>query len=675
MTMPAASGLRSFVVLCFLAGRTSGTYDPERKIEHARLYGNVDQYAYYFVDLVVGTPPQRVSVILDTGSGVCAYPCASCSHCGKHIDPAFDFGKSTSAKWLQCSNGRCPSGRCSSGKCSYYQGYTEGSSISGFWFEDMVGVGDMIQQNPQVIARMGCHSNENNLFYTQKANGIMGVGPGGLANSAILDKIFKDHEHVTHKVFSICLAEWGGRLNVGGYDDSYHIGPMQKITLRPGGFYSVSLTGMKVNGKTIATSWGSTMIDSGTTYTYMKSSNYRALKSSIESYCSSHSQCGGTKHGDCWTLPSGPTQFPNIVVVFGNVETQWVPRAYLYRKGSGSSYCYGFQDDGPSAGTVLGSVWMIHQEIVFDMENSQVGIAQANCPEHKDRPSHVVQVTTTREPEATTLAETTLQPSTTSPPPPTLPPTLPPTIPATPATAAPQPPTVAPTQAPPAAVPSTTQHASAAVAEVPAKTNLRPTSAPAESPAPAAPGAPAASSQVSAGQSSAGSMAGPSRVSSTASPSTEVFQPLSALGQDPLRFVGAVAVGVVSACLCLLLIRQCCRCCCRDKHRHVQLKDAEESGMPPQIVGGVGDEGGFDAFVIGEEHDDEHDHLSENGFEYVDGAGAHVSGAGFNFGNGAKQASDQQATTSDLLDMAFSENGDRRRGANGAAGSLDGPLD
>ena len=30
---------------------------------------------------MVGTPPQRVSVILDTGSGVCAYPCASCKHC------------------------------------------------------------------------------------------------------------------------------------------------------------------------------------------------------------------------------------------------------------------------------------------------------------------------------------------------------------------------------------------------------------------------------------------------------------------------------------------------------------------------------------------------------------------------------------------------------------------
>ena len=88
---------------------------------------------------------------------VCAYPCANCGHCdtlnrlsdferfsaslllgGHHIDPAlgahsrrpfkarwhsthstrmphasrFDIGKSSTARWLQCSSGRCPVGRC-----------------------------------------------------------------------------------------------------------------------------------------------------------------------------------------------------------------------------------------------------------------------------------------------------------------------------------------------------------------------------------------------------------------------------------------------------------------------------------------------------------------------------------------------------------------------------------
>ncbi|CAJ1404262.1 unnamed protein product, partial [Effrenium voratum] len=298
-----------------------------------------------------------------------------------------------------------------SGKCSYYQGYTEGSSISGFWFEDKVSLGDMIQHNPQVKARMGCHSNENNLFFTQKANGIMGIGPSSLSGEGILEKIFKDREHVSHKVFSICLAEWGGQFNVGGYDTSYHTGRLQRIPLNPGGFYGVGLSAMKVNGQTI-TSWGSTMIDSGTTYTYMRSSNYRALSSAIESYCSG-GRCGGTKHGrNCWTLTHGVDKFPTIMVVFGSVETAWVPQAYFYRKHSTNSYCYGFEDDGPHANTVLGAVWMMHKDIIFDLDAKQVGIAAAKCPEHKERPAHVAQAAVT---SAAPTAPATTAPATTVP--------------------------------------------------------------------------------------------------------------------------------------------------------------------------------------------------------------------------------------------------------------------
>ena len=41
----------------------------------ARLYGNVHEYAYYFVDILIGNPiPQRTSLIVDTGSTVCELP-------------------------------------------------------------------------------------------------------------------------------------------------------------------------------------------------------------------------------------------------------------------------------------------------------------------------------------------------------------------------------------------------------------------------------------------------------------------------------------------------------------------------------------------------------------------------------------------------------------------------
>merc|ERR1712079_216393 len=170
-----------------------------------------------------------------------------CKSCGRHIDPAFDFRNSTTAAWLTCAE--CRWSRCDQGHCSYRQGYTEGSSISGYWFKDYVRLGDSIQHNPPVMTKMGCHHSENKLFYTQKANGILGVAPGGGVHTmTLLQNLFQDRQHGQSSVFSICLAEWGGRLVVGGYNKSYHTGPIQHIALSNVGSYRVQLTGMRING-------------------------------------------------------------------------------------------------------------------------------------------------------------------------------------------------------------------------------------------------------------------------------------------------------------------------------------------------------------------------------------------------------------------------------------------
>jgi hypothetical protein len=49
--------------------------------EHAKLYGGID-LSYYYVDIYVGTPPMRQTVIIDTGSLLTAFPCDGCDECG-----------------------------------------------------------------------------------------------------------------------------------------------------------------------------------------------------------------------------------------------------------------------------------------------------------------------------------------------------------------------------------------------------------------------------------------------------------------------------------------------------------------------------------------------------------------------------------------------------------------
>lgn len=70
-------------------------------------------YGTHYVDLWVGTPPQRQTVIVDTGSGITAFPCSGCSNCGAdyHADIFFQEEKSSTFQKFSCN--QCVGARCS----------------------------------------------------------------------------------------------------------------------------------------------------------------------------------------------------------------------------------------------------------------------------------------------------------------------------------------------------------------------------------------------------------------------------------------------------------------------------------------------------------------------------------------------------------------------------------
>lgn len=145
---------------------------PRTSFQSAPLYGSIFDYAYYFVSILVGTPPQRQSVILDSGSSLLGFVCHNCKSCGKgHLDPGFVFEKSSTASWLPCRSPDCVSGQChgaGGGTCSYHQGYSEGSALEGSYFSDWVALGEVHSKNPFVrFSHLGCHTKETNLFLQQ----------------------------------------------------------------------------------------------------------------------------------------------------------------------------------------------------------------------------------------------------------------------------------------------------------------------------------------------------------------------------------------------------------------------------------------------------------------------------------------------------------------------------
>lgn len=289
------------------------------------------------MDVLVGSPPQRQSVILDSGSSLLGFPCSDCGrYCGKHLDPALNVSLSETAEPYSCFDERCVlAGRqhnlCgSSGQslnsCLYYQVYSEGSSIEGFYFSDKIGFApdDAISDPEQKTKgdrdgsfrdggevrqirynHIGCHSRETILFTTQQANGILGVSfPKNGKQATLLDAMLGSMTE-NPKLFSLCAGEHGGELSVGGYNPALHVksraalGSAWKWRLRSSAnalpkliddvvwvplasdsSYSLAATRLLDHELRVIAqgNFGETLVDSGTTYSYFPPDLYDRIE-------------------------------------------------------------------------------------------------------------------------------------------------------------------------------------------------------------------------------------------------------------------------------------------------------------------------------------------------------------------------------------------------------------
>jgi len=173
----------------------------------------------HYAHVYVGTPPQRVSVIVDTGSHHTAFPCSGCKSCGKHTDPYFDPARSSTLKRLGCSD--CvAAARCVAKTCQVSQSYTEGSSWKAVQMRDAYYVGgDDARARPRAGDKwistpfvFGCQTYETGLFRTQKADGIMGMS----MHAQTLVPTMRASAQLGHNSFSMCFMHGGARRPASG---------------------------------------------------------------------------------------------------------------------------------------------------------------------------------------------------------------------------------------------------------------------------------------------------------------------------------------------------------------------------------------------------------------------------------------------------------------------------
>lgn len=393
-----------------------------RRLSDERSLSSYDRFPLYhmlgsyFAYIWVGTPPQRVSVIIDTGSHFTAFPCVGCN-CGKHIDPYFNPKASSTSEVMNCFAGN---------KCYIKQSYSEGSSWHAYKVKDRVWVGDKgvkalqqsdggastsrftatndmvaLSSNLSTLFTFGCQDREAGLFRTQQIDGIMGL----TAEPDTLPFVLERNGVTTTRAFSLCFTHGRGVLSLGGVDPTLHLPPPRGTIkyarlLQSSGWYTVRLldilmrnpstgevesigvSGNKYNGGR------GVIIDSGTTDTYLPSdiaekwNNLFAKTSSGMKYSTRQREMDDS---DLEYLPTIIYRFEGLP---GSqpIEIESPPSSYteaIELKSGRTKRAFRIYTT-ERKGTVLGANFMVGHNVIFDVERQRIGFAGSDC-EHVDR--------------------------------------------------------------------------------------------------------------------------------------------------------------------------------------------------------------------------------------------------------------------------------------------------
>ncbi|EME85045.1 uncharacterized protein MYCFIDRAFT_88648 [Pseudocercospora fijiensis CIRAD86] len=183
----------------------------------------------YYANITVGTPPQEQTVILDTGSSDLYFDASSAQTCQTTGATAckggtFDPSKSKSYKEIAASP-------------AFNTSFGDGSSATGPYGNDMVGIGDVVI-NP---VQFGVASEVTST--TGFSIGLMGVGYS--SNEAVqsvsdfypnMPEVLKNAGVIASRLFSVFLNDAeadSGTILFGGIDKSKFTGEMATVDLLP----------------------------------------------------------------------------------------------------------------------------------------------------------------------------------------------------------------------------------------------------------------------------------------------------------------------------------------------------------------------------------------------------------------------------------------------------------
>jgi len=357
----------------------------------------------HHVYVYIGSPPQRQTLIVDTGSRLLAFPCHPCRGCGRHASKFYNHELSTTDVIPKCGSCYLNVSKCSdfTDRCILSQKYTEGSSWTAFETEDIVWFGSLnAQESVEDLMQLavpytfGCQTSEKGLFRKQYADGILGLA---MHETSLVQAMYQAGA-IESNAFSLCFTRSGGYMSLGGTFTDHHLEQMKFSNIsRDHGWYSLKVEAVSVgnisvvNSHTLeafATGKG-TILDSGTTDTFLP----KVVAPELASVWKDWSGLDYSNEPRFYTLQEFE-QLPDVTITFaGNVTLTITPESYMegvpasstgdmdkarpFWKGKHQLTNRLYADE--PLGAVLGANSMFGHDILFDSQEHRVGLARANC--------------------------------------------------------------------------------------------------------------------------------------------------------------------------------------------------------------------------------------------------------------------------------------------------------